>query len=240
MRQPFAQGLLRRRRDREHDGDLRRPRPGRPLADARRRHGAGLHRARARLPEARRQDDLRQAVVGLRHRQRHPRRRAEPHPHPGEGAARGRADVAEHVPGAGLRGAGGGARGREGRRQREARRQARGQAPDHAVELRAVRRDHREGRAPDAARGRRRPELPGRRRRGRPRATFLAHPLPRPASSPCHRRRRRVVRHRRRGAARARRAFARRCCAGPRSRPTGSRARARTTATCRASSCRAT
>ena len=63
------------------------------------------------LPEARRQDHLRQAVLGLRHGQRHPRRRAQPHPHPGEGAARGGADVAEHVPGAGLRGARGGAGG---------------------------------------------------------------------------------------------------------------------------------
>ena len=38
----------------------------------------------------------------------------------------------------------------------EARPQARGQAPDHAVELRAVRGDHRQGRPADAARGRRR------------------------------------------------------------------------------------
>ena len=82
----------------------------------------------ARLPEARRQGDVRQALVGLRHRQRHARRRAEPHPHPGEGAARGGADVAEHVPGAGVRGAGRGARGGLGRRQRQARRQARGRS----------------------------------------------------------------------------------------------------------------
>ena len=46
-------------------------------------------------------------------------------------------------------------------RQRQARRQARGRSAHHAVELRAVRGDHRQGRAPDAARGRRRPELPG-------------------------------------------------------------------------------
>ena len=32
---------------------------------------------------------------------------------------------------------------------------------DHALELRAVRSHHREGRTPDTARGRRRPELPG-------------------------------------------------------------------------------
>ena len=43
---------------------------------------------------------------------------------------------------------------------RQARRQARGQGADHPVELRAVRSDHRQGRAPDAAGGRRRPELP--------------------------------------------------------------------------------
>ena len=64
-------------------------------------------------------------------------------------------------PGAGLRGAGGRARGRAARRQRQARRQARGEAADHALELRAVRGDHRQGRPADAARGRRRPELPG-------------------------------------------------------------------------------
>ena len=44
--------------------------------------------------------------------------------------------------------------------QRGERRQ--GDRPEHhAVELRAVRRDHRQGRPPDAARGRRRPALPG-------------------------------------------------------------------------------
>ena len=64
-----------------------------------------LHRPRARLSEARRQDHLRQALLGLCQRQRHARRCAEPHPRPGQGAARDRADVAEHVPGAGLRGA---------------------------------------------------------------------------------------------------------------------------------------
>ena len=61
------EGLLRRRRDREHDGHLGRPHPGRPLGDARRRHGGRLRRPRARLPEARRQAHLRQALLGLRH-----------------------------------------------------------------------------------------------------------------------------------------------------------------------------
>ena len=36
----------------------------------------------------------------------------------------------------------------------------RGEAADHPLELRAVRSDHRQGRPPDSARGRRRPELP--------------------------------------------------------------------------------
>ena len=36
-----------------------------------------------------------------------------------------------------------------------------GRRARHAVELRPVRRDHRQGRPPDAARGRRRPALPG-------------------------------------------------------------------------------
>ena len=50
------EGLPRRRRDREHDGDLRRALPGRALGDARRRHGGRVRRQGARLPEARRQD----------------------------------------------------------------------------------------------------------------------------------------------------------------------------------------
>ena len=52
------EGLLRGRRDREHDGDLRRPHPGRPLEDARRRHDRRLHRGpptrTTRSPTARR------------------------------------------------------------------------------------------------------------------------------------------------------------------------------------------
>ena len=79
-------------------------------------------------------------------------------------------DVAEHVPRGGLRGAGGGARGGARGRQREARRQARGQAPDHALELRAVRSDHRQGWPAHAAGRRRRPELPGDLRAGDPQA----------------------------------------------------------------------
>ena len=51
------QGLPRRRRDREHDGDLRRPLPGRPLGHPRRRHRGRVHRRSAtstRSPTARR------------------------------------------------------------------------------------------------------------------------------------------------------------------------------------------
>ena len=64
------------------------------------------------------------------------------------GAARGRRGVAVDVPGRRLRGA----RGRSGERP--------GRPDREPVELRAVRRDHRQGRAPDAARGRRRPAVP--------------------------------------------------------------------------------
>ena len=75
----------------------------------------------------------------------------EPHPHPEQGAARGGADLGVDVPGAGVRDPRGPARGRPERRRRRHGRRAGG-----ALELRAVRRDHRQGRAPDAARGRRR------------------------------------------------------------------------------------
>ena len=71
-----------------------------PDADA----GAHPHRPRAALPGARRQAHVRQALVGLRVRQPHPRRPAEPRPRRDARAARGRGDVGEHVPGAGLRG----------------------------------------------------------------------------------------------------------------------------------------
>ena len=67
-----AKRLLRRQRAREHDGDLGRPLPRRPRAthdDADRRR---LRRHGTRLPEARRQEDLRQAVLGLRYRATRP------------------------------------------------------------------------------------------------------------------------------------------------------------------------
>ena len=101
------------------------------------------------LPEARRQADVRQAVRRLPHRQRDARRRAEPHPDRQAGAARGRRGVGVDVPRRRLRGARRRARGGHGRPDRE------------PVELRAVRRDHGQGRAPDAARGRRRAAVPG-------------------------------------------------------------------------------
>ena len=50
------EGLPRRRRDREHDGDLGRALPRRALGHARRRHRRRLHRQGAQLPEAGRQD----------------------------------------------------------------------------------------------------------------------------------------------------------------------------------------
>ena len=51
------------------------------------------------VPEARRQVHVRQALVGLHHRQRDARRRAEPHPRAEERPARDRRDVALDVPG---------------------------------------------------------------------------------------------------------------------------------------------
>ena len=106
---------------------------------------------RGRLPEARQQVHLRQAVLGVRLGQRHPRRRAQPHPGAARGPARGGPGLGLDVPRAGLRDPGGAARQRRP-----------GHRPQHhAVELRPVRRDHRQGRPPDPARGRRRPAVPG-------------------------------------------------------------------------------
>ena len=111
-------------------------------ADVRRRHAR-------RLSQARQQVHLRQAVLGLHHRQRDPRRRAQPHPRR-TSTCRGRSprrwrymcpagvyEIPDDAPETG-----------PGRRDRQ------------LHQLRAVRRDHRQGRAPDAARGRRRAALP--------------------------------------------------------------------------------
>ena len=106
-------------------------------------------RARA-LSEARRQVHVRQALGRLPDRQRDARRRAEPHPDPAARAAR-----------AG-RGVGSGCARRASTRCPRTRPRTRARRPDRQpVQLRAVRRDHRQGRAPDAARGRRRARLPG-------------------------------------------------------------------------------
>ena len=98
--------------------------------------------------------------LGVRHRQRHPRRRAQPHPDPGERAARAGADVAEHVSRRRCTRCPRRSRTSCQERRRVGRPQAAGEPARDAVELRAVRRHHRQGRAPDAARGRRRAELP--------------------------------------------------------------------------------
>ena len=113
-----------------------------------RRDPARSHRSRGPLPGARRVADVRQALLGLRVGEPHARRPAEPRPDPDQGAARPGRDVALDVPGAGLR-------GRRGRRRRD------GRGEGHALELRPVRRDQRQGRPADAARGRLRPRVHG-------------------------------------------------------------------------------
>ena len=107
-------------------------------------------RPRGALSQAGRQVHVRQALRRLPHRQRDPRRRAVAHPHPAAGAARGRRRVGVHVPRGRLRGPRGRARGGDDRPDRQ------------PLQLRPVRRDHRQGRPLDAARRRRRPRLPGR------------------------------------------------------------------------------
>ena len=104
------------------------------------------HRPRQELPDARRQAHVRQALVGLRLGQQDPRRPAEPHPDRAAGAARGRRALDAHVPGAGVRGRARG-RGRDGDGRRR------------PVQLRPVRRDHRQGWPSHAAGGRFRPRV---------------------------------------------------------------------------------
>ena len=94
-----------------------------------------------RYPAAGRPSHVRQALVGLPLGQQDARRPAESHQGRGAGPARRRGALGAHVPRAGLR-------GRRGDGRRDGDREAR------AVELRPVRRDHRQGRPPDAARGR--------------------------------------------------------------------------------------
>ena len=76
----------------------------RPPAVAPRRRRADVHRRhQGPLSEARRQVHVRQALVGVRVRQRHARRRAQPHPGAQERPARDRRDLAVHVPGGRVR-----------------------------------------------------------------------------------------------------------------------------------------
>ena len=115
MKQPFARGPDRRRRDRQRDDGHQGQAPRRPLGDApRRRPAAADDGPPQALSQARRQVHVRQALGRLPDRQRDARRRAEPHPDPEARPARGRRGVAVDVPGRRLRGA----RGRAGDRAR--------------------------------------------------------------------------------------------------------------------------
>ncbi len=138
---------LRRHGPRHGDG-VGRP----PAAQARqvedRRQGADLHRRPlGRLPQAGRRVHLRQALQRLRQRQRDPRRPAQPHPRAHRGARGPRHGLGQHVPGQGVRDR----RGRPPQRH--------GDGPRQRLQLRAVRRDHGQGRAPHAPRGRQRPRV---------------------------------------------------------------------------------
>ena len=142
QRQAFGQGVLRRRRtglgDDGHEGQGSRPGPP---DRARRRAAAAPERTGRPVPRAGRARHLRQALVGVPLRKQDAGRPAEPHPDRRAGPARRRRALGAHVPCAGLR-------GRRGDRRGD------GDGEAGAVELRPVRRDHREGRTPDPARGR--------------------------------------------------------------------------------------
>ena len=112
--------------------------PRRRRADVRRQHEGAL-------PQARRQIHLRQALLGVHHRQRHARRRPQPHPRAETRPARGRRDVALDVPRGRLRDPRGRPRARRRGRDRQ------------LHQLRAMRRDHRQGRTAHDPRGGRRP-----------------------------------------------------------------------------------
>ena len=150
MKQPFAKGLILGGAITNAMVDHEGPLPGRALGDAPRLRGAAeaRHGPREALSEARRQVHVRQALRRLPDRQRDARRRAVAHPHPAARAARGGRGLGLDVPRGRLRGARGRAGGGDDRPDRQ------------PLQLRAVRRDHRQGRAPDAARGRRRARLP--------------------------------------------------------------------------------
>ena len=120
-------------------------------AEADDEHVMSIGKGSTGLPQAGRRAHLRQARLGLPERQRDPRRRAQPRQDPAPRPPRGGADLGLDVPGRGLRDPRGPARERLGHRRRQRR----------PLQLRPVRRDHRQGRPPDDARGRRRPPLPG-------------------------------------------------------------------------------
>ncbi len=142
MRQVFQRGFVVGGALRERDDRLEGPAQRREEAGGTRRRRVAHHdEPRRELSRARREAHVRQALVGLRVGEQDARRPAKPHPHRAESVRRRRADVGRDVPRARLRG-----RRRGGRRHRHAR--------GRAVELRPVRRDHREGRPSDAARGR--------------------------------------------------------------------------------------
>ena len=136
-------------------------------AHARRRRRRRLHRqAQQALPEARRQADVRQA----RHRSSRPATPRATTPRTTSGSrrtsrSRSRSCGSTCAPRRSTRCRTRSRSRSEGQRLQKGNGSRRPEGParrraDHAVELRAVRRHHRQGRAPDAARGRRRPELP--------------------------------------------------------------------------------
>ncbi len=93
----------RRRRAGRRDGHAARRPPALATADAPRRRAARVRR-QPQLRRARRQADVRQALVGVRERQPQPRRPARSPAHPAPRSARARDRLGQPLPGAGLRG----------------------------------------------------------------------------------------------------------------------------------------
>ncbi len=119
-------------------------------AGGRRRERDGDRPRRRHVRQGRQRADLQQARLGIPLRQRDPRRRSQPRPHPDPRSEGGRPDLGLDVPGSGLRDPRGPARERRHH----------GRRPRHRLQLRAVRCDHRQGRAPYPPRGRRRSSVP--------------------------------------------------------------------------------
>ena len=118
-RQPFQKGFIRGGAARQPGDRHQGPVPGRALAWHRNDEKPMFVGDTPRtLSQAGRQVHVRQALVGLHHRQRDARRRAQPHPRAEARAARGRRDVGVDVP---------------GRRLRDPRRRARGGPVDLIV-----------------------------------------------------------------------------------------------------------